>query len=189
MTTIMNPASSIKPTPIVHPLSSLQPEEVLRARNLVAAYNNNKPILWKVIAVKEPNKAEVVAYTLRVRLSRFLEAESAGRPAIAPPRVIYTNFYFRKSPHFHEALVDVTAGRVLLQRNLGSKVHGPGTPEEMERTHDIAIKSELVQKEIARLKLPEGTEVVCEPWPYGRDGINDDERLFQVSFSRIFGLI
>jgi primary-amine oxidase len=115
----------------------------------------------------------------------FLEAEHAGRPAIAPPRIIYANFYFRNSPQFHEALVDVTAGKVVWQRNLGSKVHAPGTPEEMERMHEVAMRSDLVKKEIKRLKLIEGTEVVCEPWPYGKDGINDDDRLFQVRSLRL----
>jgi len=46
--------------------------------------------------------------------------------------------------------------------------------------HDVAMKSELVQNEIKRLKLVEGTDVVCEPWPYGKDGVNDDGRLYQV---------
>jgi len=116
----------------------------------------------------------------------FLEAEHAGRVAIPPPRIIYTNFYFRNSSNFHEALVDISSGKVIWQRNLGSKVHGPGTPEEMERMHDIAMKSELVQNEIKRLKLVEGTDVVCEPWPYGKDGVDDNDRLFQVpsSFNR-----
>jgi primary-amine oxidase len=110
----------------------------------------------------------------------FLEAEHSGRFAIPPPRVLYTNFYFKASPNFHEALVDITSGNVLWQRNLGKKVHPPGTPEEMERMHKIAMQSHLVKKEIERLKLVEGTEVVCEPWHYGKDGINDDERLFQA---------
>jgi hypothetical protein len=46
---------------------------------------------------------------------------------------------------------------------------------------EVAMRSELVQKELKRLKLVEGSEVVCEPWPYGKDGIDDDERLFQVN--------
>jgi primary-amine oxidase len=112
----------------------------------------------------------------------FLESEHSGRAAIPPPRIIYTNFYFKNSSNFHEALVDITAGKVVWQHNLGSKVHAPGTPEEMERMHEVAMRSDLVKKEIQRLKLVEGTEVVCEPWPYGKDGINDDERLFQVTF-------
>ena len=117
---------------------------------------------------------------LSLTYESFLDAEHSGRPAIPPPRVMYTNFYFKKSPNFYEALVDITSGKVLWQRNLGRKVHAPGTPEEMERMHNIAIKSDLVKKEIDRLKLIEGINVVCEPWPYGKDGINDDERLFQV---------
>jgi hypothetical protein len=52
----------------------------------------------------------------------------------------------------------------------------------MERMHNVAMKSDLVQKELKRLRLIEGTEVMCEPWPYGKDGVDDDERLFQVSF-------
>jgi primary-amine oxidase len=110
----------------------------------------------------------------------FLEAEHSGRTAIPPPRIIYSNFYFKKSPDFQEALVDITSGKVLWQRNLGSKVHGPGTPEEIERMHDIAMKSDLVKKEIDRLKLIEGAKVVCEPWPYGKDGIDDEQRRFQA---------
>ena len=79
--------------------------------------------------------------------------------------------------------MNITAGKVIWQRNLGSKVHSPGTPEEMQRMEEVAMKSELVHKELKRLKLVEGTEVVCEPWPYGKDGINDDERLYQVVLS------
>ena len=93
---------------------------------------------------------------------------------------MYTSFYLKNSPNFHEALVDITSEKVLWQQNLGTKIHAPGTSEEIERMHDIAMRSDLVKKEILRLKLIEGTQVVCEPWPYGKDGINDDERLFQV---------
>ena len=52
--------------------------------------------------------------------------------------------------------------------------------------HHVAMRSELVQKEIKRLQLLEGSEVICEPWPYGKDGVNDDERLFQVRRFREF---
>jgi primary-amine oxidase len=50
----------------------------------------------------------------------------------------------------------------------------------MERIEEVAMRSEIVQKELKRLKLVEGSEIVCEPWPYGKDGIDDDERLYQV---------
>lgn len=60
MAAVMDAASSIKPTKLIHPLASLQPEEVIRARDIVAQHNSGRDILWKIIAVKEPPKAQVV---------------------------------------------------------------------------------------------------------------------------------
>ena len=42
-----------------------------------------------------------------------------------------------------------------------------------------ALEDEGVKAEIAKLQLPPGTVIVCDPWPYGSDGINDDARMFQ----------
>jgi Cu2+-containing amine oxidase len=60
MATVMNTTSSIKPTKLIHPLASLQPEEITRARDIVIQHNSGRDILWKIIAVKEPPKAQVV---------------------------------------------------------------------------------------------------------------------------------
>jgi primary-amine oxidase len=48
----------------------------------------------------------------------------------------------------------------------------------------IALEDPGVQAEIAKLKLPEGTVVISDPWIYGSDGVNDglfrdNERYFQ----------
>lgn len=47
---------------------------------------------------------------------------------------------------------------------------------EFER---LSIEDELVQEELKKLKLPERAIVVCDPWIYGSDGINDDDRMLQ----------
>jgi Cu2+-containing amine oxidase len=60
MAAVMDAPSSIKPTKLIHPLASLQPEEIIRARDIVAQHNSGRDILWKIIAVKEPPKAQVV---------------------------------------------------------------------------------------------------------------------------------
>ena len=60
MATMMNTAATIKPIAQIHPFASLQPEEITRARDIVAQYNAGRDITWKIIAVKEPNKAQVV---------------------------------------------------------------------------------------------------------------------------------
>jgi len=58
----MDASSSVKPTQMIHPLASLKPDEILRARDIVANHNAGRDILWKIIALKEPPKAQVVTY-------------------------------------------------------------------------------------------------------------------------------
>jgi Cu2+-containing amine oxidase len=64
MATMLDAISSIKPLPMIHPLASLQPEEIIRARDIITQRNPGRQILWKIIAVKEPPKAQVVTYFL-----------------------------------------------------------------------------------------------------------------------------
>jgi len=63
MTTVLSATESvITPMTVVHPLASLRPQEVTRARDIVALHNAGKDILWKIITVKEPNKEAVVKF-------------------------------------------------------------------------------------------------------------------------------
>ena len=50
---------------------------------------------------------------------------------------------------------------------LGSNTHGPGDWEEVLLVEKIALEDEGVKSEIAKLKLPEGTAVISDPWMYG----------------------
>ena len=61
MATMNTDASINKPIAMIHPLASLRPEEITRARDIVLRHNAGRPILWKIIAVKEPPKAQVVS--------------------------------------------------------------------------------------------------------------------------------
>jgi Cu2+-containing amine oxidase len=60
MATVLNATSSVTPITLVHPLASLRPEEVIRARDIVRQHNAGRQIAWKIIAVKEPPKDQVV---------------------------------------------------------------------------------------------------------------------------------
>jgi Cu2+-containing amine oxidase len=62
MSAVLDSSSSVKPTSVLHPLTSLQPTEILRAREILVLHNGGKDIAWKIIALKEPNKAKVVTY-------------------------------------------------------------------------------------------------------------------------------
>ena len=50
---------------------------------------------------------------------------------------------------------------------LGANVHGAGDGEEIVAIENIALEDEAVKAEIAKLQLPEGTVVCCDPWIYG----------------------
>jgi primary-amine oxidase len=80
---------------------------------------------------------------------------------------------------FHEAIVNLTSGRVERNVLLGPFVHANGDGEEIVAIEKIALADENVKAEIAKLELPEGTVVISDPWIYGSDGIGDEERLYQ----------
>lgn len=50
---------------------------------------------------------------------------------------------------------------------LGPFVHANGDGEEIVAIEKTALADEGVQAEIAKLKLPEGTVVISDPWIYG----------------------
>jgi primary-amine oxidase len=58
-------------------------------------------------------------------------------------------------------------------------VHANGDGDEIVAIEKAALEDEAVQAEIAKLQLPEGTVVISDPWIYGSDGIDDQERLYQ----------
>lgn len=68
----------------------------------------------------------------------------------------------------HEAIVNLSAGQVESNVRLGPNVHSGADSEELVAVELIALEDEGVKAAIAKLQLPEGTVVVCDPWIYGR---------------------
>lgn len=46
-------------------------------------------------------------------------------------------------------------------------MHGAGDGEEIIAIETVVMEDEAVKAEIAKLELPEGTVVMCDPWIYG----------------------
>jgi primary-amine oxidase len=80
---------------------------------------------------------------------------------------------------FHEAIVDLSTGRVLHNVLLGAHVHANGDGDEIVAIEKLVLQDEGVLAEIAKLQLPEGTVVISDPWIFGSDGVNDADRLYQ----------
>ena len=51
---------------------------------------------------------------------------------------------------------------------LGPFIHANGDGEEIVAVEKALLAHPDVQAEIAKLKLPEGTEIVSDPWIYGK---------------------
>lgn len=61
--------------------------------------------------------------------------------------------------------------------------HGAVDEAEVVLAEKICLADPRVQAEIAKLKLPAGSVVVCDPWIWGADGVDDARRQYQVSYT------
>lgn len=102
--------------PSVHPLQNISAAEIRNARNVVLAYHEKDVISFREIFLQEPRKAE---------LSRYLDEEHSGQPISAsacPGRFAkcqYDVIGADKIPYYHEATIDIKAGKVLEHEVIG----------------------------------------------------------------------
>ena len=52
---------------------------------------------------------------------------------------------------------------------LGDEFHAPLDGEEIVAIEKVAFEDAGVQAAIAKLNLPEGTTIIIDPWPYGKN--------------------
>ena len=70
---------------------------------------------------------------------------------------------------FHEAVVDLSTSRVLRNVLLGPNFHANGDGDEIITIERTCLEDESVKAEIAKLRLPEGTVIISDPWIYGKN--------------------
>ena len=51
---------------------------------------------------------------------------------------------------------------------MGPNIHSAADGAEIGDMERIALEDEGVLAELAKLKLPEGAKVMCDPWIYGK---------------------
>ncbi|KAI9752270.1 MAG: COPII coat Sec23p-Sfb3p heterodimer component [Chaenotheca gracillima] len=157
-----------------HPLAPLTSSDITTSSQLVRdLYPQGTKLQFRTITLSEPAKREAVVY---------LAAEHSGQKAPVIARRSFVGYYISNTDKFHEAIVNLSSGTVESNVRLGPNTHSSSDGGEIIMVEKIALEDEAVKKEIAKLQLPEGTAVVCDPWIYGSDGINDDKRQFQCFF-------
>ncbi|KAL1993939.1 hypothetical protein VTN49DRAFT_2608 [Thermomyces lanuginosus] len=161
-----------------HPLKPLSIEETLTARNVIRnAYPEKVKIFFRSIYAQEPPKDELVT---------FLELEHSGRLTDSTPRPArlakcqYDVIDSEKVPVFHDDVVNVETKEIVHSEEVGGEFHAALTIDEFGIFVETCEASPLYQAALAEFRLPEGFEVVIEPWPYGgMDDSDENRRYFQ----------
>lgn len=123
--------------------------------------------MLRAITLWEPTKQELIP---------FLDAERLGRQLPKPPpRVARVQFYLEKATEFRQAEVDLTAEKLCDVANLNGS-HAYVDAGEMVKCEKACLEDPRIQAAIQSLQLPDGAEVVCDPWTYSPDGMNDMSR-------------
>ncbi|KAK1753035.1 copper amine oxidase [Echria macrotheca] len=160
----------------VHPLGPLTAEEIKQSSSLVRAlWPAEQALQFKVVTLEEPAKAELLPY---------LTAERAGQPVPVLDRRVFVLYYFKATDNLHEAIVNLTKNTVETNVKVGPFIHANADAEELFAIEAACLAHPEVQAELAKLKLPEGTVVISDPWIYGSDGLKDgkfydDKRVMQ----------
>lgn len=154
LTTVMAP----------HPFKNLTVDETRIARDTVLSLHKDVLVNFREIFLQEPEK-EVMKV--------FLEAEHAAEPGRSPasktpPRlakVMYDIIGNDRIPEYNESIIDVEQKKRQKHRVVG-KEQGQAslTLWEFQDLVEACKKSEEFQKAVAEFELPEGFELVVEPW-------------------------
>ncbi|KAK5459814.1 hypothetical protein LTS15_003943 [Exophiala xenobiotica] len=160
-----------------HPLDILSLEETKTARDIVASLYTDAVLSFREIYLEEPPKAQ---------LTEYLTAEHAGRDAQRPHRtalVQYDVIAADRIPHYHESTVDLDERKRISHAVVDENQHAGLTirfRDEFDVLVEVCKSSQMFRDICAEFTLPEGFEVVIEPWPYG--GLSSEEenrRYFQ----------
>ncbi|KAK0658344.1 Copper amine oxidase 1 [Lasiodiplodia hormozganensis] len=162
---------------VPHPLQILSIDETNRAHDVVVKAHPGAVISFREIFLQEPAKTD---------LKKFLELEHSGRLSPTTPRpprlakVQYDVIGADRIPEYHESIVDVNRATRVKHEVIGKQHHAALTLKEFDTLVDVCKASPKFQEAIAEFNLPEGFEVVVEPWPYGGlDAEDENRRYFQ----------
>ncbi|KAF2263842.1 copper amine oxidase-like protein [Lojkania enalia] len=160
-----------------HPFRTLDVEETRVARDVILSLHSDVVVDFREIYLQEPEKAKMKAY---------LDLEHSSTPGQSPngkrpPRLAkcqYDIIGLDKIPEYHESIVDVELKKRVSHEVVSKDKQASLTLWEFQILIEACKKSEMFQKAMAELKLPEGFELVVEPWPYGGLDLGAENRRY-----------
>ncbi|KAK4614080.1 Copper amine oxidase 1 [Fulvia fulva] len=161
-----------------HPLQQLSVQETKQAKAiLISEHDKDEVLIIREIFLQEPAKAE---------LQKFLALEHSNSLTQSSPRPSrqglcqYDVVGSDKVPYFHEAVIDLNKKARVKHEVIGKDQHAPLKLAEFDHLVDAVQASKEIQDAIAEFDIPEGFEVLVEPWPYGGPDLDEqNDRYFQ----------
>jgi primary-amine oxidase len=147
----------------IHPFKILSVEETRIARDVVLSLHSDVVVDFREIFLQEPEKE---------KMKQYLELEHASRPGQSPtskrpPRLakcMYDVIGSDKIPEYNESVIDVELKKRVKHEVVGKESQASLTLWEFQHLVDACKKSKEFQDAIAEFKLPQGFELVVEPW-------------------------
>lgn len=146
-----------------HPFKSISPDEIRVARDVIRSLYKDSLINFREIFIQEPNKEA---------MKQFLELEHAAKPGHSaatkrPPRlakVQYDVIGSDKIPQYNESVVDVEQKKRVRHQSFPKDIQSSLALWEFADLVQACKESDLFQKAVAEFQLPEGFELIVEPW-------------------------
>lgn len=146
-----------------HPFKILSIEETRIARDVILSLHKDTVIDFREIFLHEPPKE---------LMKQYLELEHAAKPGHSPaskrpPRLAMCQYDVvgtDKKAQYHESLVDVEQKKRVRHQVIPSTSQPSLSAWEFERLVNACKKSAEFQAAVAELNIPEGFELVVEPW-------------------------
>ena len=146
-----------------HPFKTLNVNETQIARDVILAQHSDVVVAFREIFLQEPAKE---------LMKQYLDLEHSSKPGQSPtskrpPRLAkcqYDIIGSDKIPEHHESIVDVDLKKRVRHEVIGKEHHASLTLWEFQVLLEACKESEEFQKAVAEFKLPEGFELVVEPW-------------------------
>ncbi|KKK14408.1 hypothetical protein P175DRAFT_0500460 [Aspergillus ochraceoroseus IBT 24754] len=162
---------------VPHPLAILSEEEINLARDLVLAEHPKTVVDFREIFLQEPPKAQLLEF-LALEHSGCLSPTTPRPPRLALCQ--YDVIGADRVPSYQESVVDLVAKKRVKHQVIGKEHHAALSLSEFDTLVERCFASPLFQAALAEFDLPEGFEVVIEPWPYGGlDYSDSNKRYFQ----------
>lgn len=147
-----------------HPFKNLDLEETRIARDVVLSLHPDTVVDFREIYLQEPAKE---------LMKEYLALEHAAQPGQSaaskrPPRlakVQYDVIGADKIPVYNESVINVELKKRVKHEVVGKDLgHASLTLWEFQHLVGACERSEMFQNALKELHLPEGFELVVEPW-------------------------